>query len=266
MRRPVYCASHPPDPLMMSWRHWSTCKVCRRWPTAILCPACRQRWDQPILRCSHCADHAHATDPAGHACPLNPRHLWREAAARMDYATPCDQWIKRLKFGADWTQARDLARLLNECAPAQRLRAQADLILPMPISDTRLRERGYNQAALLARHWCGRDPRLHIDWLIKHRHTPAQAQADRAQRLQQLEGTLSWGAPTRLHKLRGARVLLVDDVMTTGATLDIASSVLLQTGVAQVDVVVFARTPSPLGAGPGGGLHSPHVSNRPGPP
>ncbi len=161
----------------------------------------------------------------------------------MDYGPPCDQWIKRLKFGADWTQARDLARLLDECSPAKRLRSLADLILPMPISDLRLRERGYNQSTLLAQHWCGRDPRLRIDWLIKHRHTPAQAQADRTQRLQQLEGTLSWGTPTRLDHLRGARVLLIDDVMTTGATLDVASRLLLQAGVSQVDVVVFARTP-----------------------
>lgn len=163
----------------------------------------------------------------------------------MDYGPPCDEWIKRLKFGGDWGQARDLARLLDECDQARHLRTQADLILPMPVSVQRLRERGYNQAVLLAQHWCGRDPRLRIDWLCKQRHTPAQAMADRAQRLQQLHGTLGWSKQTQPQALRGARVLLIDDVMTTGATLDVATRCLLQAGAARVDVVVFARTPSP---------------------
>lgn len=241
MGKAVYCASHVPDRTVMSWLNWTTCKVCLRWPNPVLCTGCRRRWGQLAMRCPYCAEPIHPNHAGQNDC-RHPHH-WTEAAARMDYGPPCDEWIKRLKFGGDWTQARDLARLLDECDHARHLRAQANLILPVPVSDQRLRERGYNQAALLARHWCGTDPRLRIDWLRKHRHTPAQAMAHRAQRLQQLQGTLGWSASTQARVLRGARVLLIDDVMTTGATLDVATRFLLQAGAARVDVAVFARTP-----------------------
>jgi ComF family protein len=250
MGKAVYCASHAPDRTVMFWLNWTTCKVCLRWPNPLLCAGCRQRWGRLAMRCPHCADHAHAGP-----CEGQHLHLWTEAAARMDYGSPCDQWIKRLKFGGDWTQARDLARLLNECPHARHLRAQADLILPVPVSDQRLRERGYNQAALLAQHWCGKDPRLRIDWLRKQRHTPSQAMSDRSQRLLQLQGTLGWSGSAQPQALRGARVLVIDDVMTTGATLDVATRSLLQAGAARVDVTVFARTtgslaPQPPSPGP----------------
>ena len=162
----------------------------------------------------------------------------------MDYGSPCDDWIKRLKFGGDWLQARELARLLGESRHATRLKRQADWILPMPVSEVRLRERGYNQAALLAQHWSPQDPRVQVAWLLKHRHTPAQAMADRAARWQQVEGSLSLNPNTPSSAIRGARVVVIDDVMTTGASLDVASRCLLAAGAARVDVVVFARTPA----------------------
>jgi predicted amidophosphoribosyltransferase len=81
-----------------------------------------------------------------------------------------------------------------------------------------------------------------VHWLVKVRDTAAQAQADRTQRWKQLQGSMAIG---RAHQaaLQGARVLLVDDVMTTGATLEAASRCALHAGAVRVDVVVFARTP-----------------------
>jgi ComF family protein len=162
----------------------------------------------------------------------------------VDYQFPVDRWVKRLKFSGDWSLASDMARLMRESPELERMRGQADWIIPVPVSRQRLIERGYNQAAWLARQWCGRDTRLNVHWLIKTRHTPAQAQAHRAQRLSHLRDSMALRAQA-LTALQGARVLLIDDVLTTGATLTAASACVLQAGAAQVDVAVFARTPQP---------------------
>ncbi len=124
-----------------------------------------------------------------------------------------------------------------------------DWVLPVPISRQRLSERGYGQAAWLARQWCGHDRRLQVNWLQKWQHTCAQARADRDTRWAQLQGTMGLRPGVHAH-VRGTRVLLVDDVMTTGATLEVATQSLLEAGAHRVDVAVFARTPA--------ALHSPH--------
>jgi ComF family protein len=231
---------------MSFWKNWSQCKVCRRWPTATLCQDCQERHAKWVSRCPHCAQDLHQGGAGGtHQC-AQP-HLWTQASARVDYAFPFDGWVKRMKFAGDWTLAALMGRLMRDDPASQRLLDAADWVLPLPLSVQRLRERGYNQAAQLARHWCGRDPRLKLTWLVKTQHTPAQAQAQREQRWRQLQGSMRLTARATQH-VRGRRVLLVDDVMTTGATLDVASSCVLDAGARQVDVAVFARTPAALQA------------------
>ena len=243
MRRSVYCGSHAPESTPMIWRSWSTCQICRRWPMPTLCEVCRRRHAALVPRCPHCAQQVGPGGegwPSPHTCARD--FAWHQAAARTDYVPPMDLWVKRLKFAGDWPLAREMGRLMRECPLAEELRLQADWILPMPVSPQRMLERGYNQAAWLARQWCGRDARVRVHWLLKVRDTAAQAQADRTRRWQQLQGSMAIG---RAHQaaLQGARVLLVDDVMTTGATLEVATRCALRAGAVRVDVVVFARTP-----------------------
>ena len=120
---------------------------------------------------------------------------------------------------------------------------QADWVLPIPLSRHRLRERGYNQAALLAQQLT-RD-RLQPDLLWRLQDTPAQASLTRAQRLRNLRHSFALN-PGQTPLLKDRRVLLIDDVMTTGATLHSAARVLRQAGGArEVHACVLARTPAP---------------------
>ncbi len=227
----------------MFWHHWSQCQICQRWPTLSICPDCHARHAPLQPRCERCAQPL-----LGHGATCEGHFAWTQASARVDYAAPFDGWVKRLKFAGEWTLAREMAQLMRECPRAQALLSEADWVLPVPISRQRLQERGYSQAAWLARQWCGRDPRLQVHWLHKWQHTPAQARTDRATRWRQLQGTMALG-PDGVPRVRGARVLLVDDVLTTGATLDVASQCLLAAGAREVHVAVFARTPAGLHSG-----------------
>jgi ComF family protein len=227
----------------MFWRHWSQCLICQRWPTLSVCPDCHERHARIEPRCASCAQIL-----SGHAGQCDELFSWDQASARVNYSAPFDGWVKRLKFTGEWTLAREMAQLMRECPSTQALLDAADWVLPVPVSPQRLRERGYNQAAWLARQWCGRERRLQVHWLQKVQHTTAQARADRATRWQHLQGTMGL-RPEAVRRVRGTRVLLIDDVMTTGATLEVATELLRQAGARQVDVAVFARTPLALHSG-----------------
>jgi ComF family protein len=143
--------------------------------------------------------------------------------------------IRRFKFQQYPNLDRPLAGLLVKCLPAQR---DVDLLVPVPLHPVRLRERTYNQALLLARE-LGRQYRLPTghDVLIKQRSTTPQQSLSAAQRHDNLRGAFVLN-----REVSGAKILLVDDVMTTGVTVDLCSQVLLAGGAERVDVAVVARS------------------------
>ena len=114
----------------------------------------------------------------------------------------------------------------------------ADSVIAMPLSASRLRERGFNQSYELAKHLAPQkaDGRT----LLRLEHSIHQVGASRAERLAQAHNTF-WVTPMRIAELRGKRVVLVDDVMTTGATMFEAARTLRQAGVAHITGLVFAR-------------------------
>ena len=113
-------------------------------------------------------------------------------------------------------------------------------MLPLPLSRQRLRQRGFNQALLLARQLA--PDKTDATLLLRLHDTPAQSSLARAQRLENLHGAFAI-EPLRAHRVSGQRVVLIDDVMTTGATLHAAAGVLHRAGAAQVSALVVARTP-----------------------
>jgi len=165
--------------------------------------------------------------------------------AAVDYAYPWDDLIARFKFRDEPGLAGVLAERMLAAPGAQDLIAGSDWLVPVPLKPQRLMARGYNQAwelvkALRAR--LTQAPAGLADALVRLGDAPDQHSLPREQRLRNLRGAFA-AAPHRVEALRGKRVLLVDDVSTTGTTLHSAALALRQAGVAQVQGLVIARTP-----------------------
>lgn len=168
--------------------------------------------------------------------PRAPRE--RRYRAAFAYAFPVDRLILRFKFAGDLALGRWLALRL---AGAVRGEPRPDLLVAPPLARRRLHRRGFNQAHEIAKA-IGRElgvPVAHRG-LARRRETAAQSKLSRAQRRANLRGAFE----CRLD-LRGRRVAVVDDVLTTGATADALASVLRSRGARHVAVWVVARTPRP---------------------
>lgn len=119
--------------------------------------------------------------------------------------------------------------------------AKADCLIPVPLHPRRLWARRYNQSALLAQAIGARAGKAVIeDGLLRLRHTPQQKGLSRAERLRNVKGAFAVN-PRRLQNIAGARVLLIDDVLTTGATLNVCARALKDAHAATVDVLTLAR-------------------------
>ena len=188
----------------------------------------REQWPSPA---------ACATGPPAMcaACLQRPPPLDATWAAFL-YAAPLDRLLPRYKFHGDLAAGRLLAQLMAQ-AWSGDVRPQA--LVRVPLHPARLRRRGYDQALELARPLAtALDLPLRCDLLQRVRATAAQSELDAAARRRNLRGAFRAGG-------RGlpAHVALVDDVMTTGATVHAAAEALRRAGVARVDAWVCARAP-----------------------
>lgn len=128
---------------------------------------------------------------------------------------------------------------MRSAAWAEDTLQACDRVLPIPLSRERLAERGYNQSWLLARRLS--PEKADHQLLLRVRHTPPQRTLPRSERLTNLQGAFAV-EPLGAKRLRGQKLLLIDDVMTSGASLHAAAQVLMQAGAAQVSALVLART------------------------
>jgi ComF family protein len=216
----------------------SRCAVCGAWPARPLCDACVQRFAQPRHRCALCALPLPESTRVCGTCIAEPPPL-DACHAAVDYAYPWSGLVARFKFQAEPGWANALAeRMARIPGIAQELRG-ADLVLPVPLAPRRLAERGFNQALLLAKA-LARD-KTESQLLLRLRETGAQVALDRKARQANVGGAFGI-EPLRAGELRSAAVLLVDDVMTSGASLHAAARAVRQAGAKRVAAVVLART------------------------
>ena len=227
------------------------------------CGACRAPLPALVLLCDDCACAAvrlgtdccpRCSSPLQEAsCPDCEARVEQLAAAGFDraralyvYGGPIEDALLRTKFGDAPHLAQAAGKALARELVKGRLLARAssvDLVVPIPVGRARLRERGYDQALLMARPVARALKRPLAPLLLtRTRETPPQARLGRAARARNVAGAFAV-APRYAHGpgLRERVVLLVDDVLTTGATADAAAAALKSAGAKRVEVLTLAR-------------------------
>ncbi|MBY8974661.1 ComF family protein [Rhodobacteraceae bacterium NNCM2] len=167
-------------------------------------------------------------------------HSWDRGRAAFRYEGSGRRLVLSLKHGDRLDLVPTLARWMRNAAGP--LVDEADLIIPIPLHWSRLLARRYNQSAELARviaAQAGKSRAYAPGVLVRRKRTPKQEGLDRAGRIANVGDAMAITRPGR-RRLAGKRVLLVDDVMTTGATLDAAAQICLAGGAKAVDVIVSA--------------------------
>jgi len=197
----------------------------------LVCPACHDELPRPSTPCPICA--APGSGEVCGQCLPHPPHFARSIAA-LDYTFPVDKLIQAYKYHHQLALARLFGTLLSQAA---RQQARPDLLLPMPLHPTRLRERGFNQAHEIAKR-IGKTLNLPALPNLARRivNTTSQATLDWDARKKNMRGAFACDTA-----LAGQHIALVDDVMTSGATLNELSKTLKRAGAGEISVWVVAR-------------------------
>lgn len=210
------------------------CTSCGR-VNARWCEACRAAAPQlfPPL-CPHCSQPVGVENQVCGVCRAHPPSF-RQAVAWRAYGGTMQKAIQGLKFKRDVGLANLLAEGLAGSVLAMGW--AVDVVAPVPLGSARLRQRGYNQAALIARPLAALIGARYLpNGLARVRETPPQVGLNVKERRVNVEGAFEGDA-----RVGGLRALVVDDVMTTGATLDAAAAGLARAGAADVVAAAVAR-------------------------
>ncbi len=212
-----------------------------------VCRACLDRAERlaaPL--CSICGhplgNTAGREDRCGACLDAPPSYARARAIARYRASAEDDRrslaaMIRRHKYGLDQSLGRALAEYLGAELPCPA--EDIDLVVPVPLHRRRLRWRGFNQGALLAAAVAERLGRpLELGTLVRTRPTTPQTSHSHDERRRNMRGAFR---VKRSERIRGRRVLLVDDVMTTGATVNECARALLAVGARRVEVLTLAR-------------------------
>lgn len=222
-----------------------TCMGCGGPPDAgfhYLCWDCLEgtEWLQPPM-CSRCGEPVAGRIDGAYAC-----HLCDTVKRHFDLARSASRYdgvvadaIQQLKYAKSLWVVNDLSSFLHACVDSHYDAAPMDWVVPVPLHATRRRTRGFNQAEVLAR---GLGKLIHKPVLSgalrRIRPTISQTNLTARERPSNVRGAFAVGGSK---PLQGSACLLVDDVMTTGATVSECARVLKASGVVRVDVVTVAR-------------------------
>jgi ComF family protein len=222
------------------------CLLCGETPGSQLqdrpCPVCLSRikfFSSP--RCPRCGIGFVSPSERDHLCSgcLTEEPYFARARAVCLYEGLIVETICRFKYGGVTRLARPLGSFLTEYRDPEFPFTDFDLILPVPLHSQRLRERGFNQSLLLARRFSRKHSLpLNFTALQRSRSTRPQTELSGAERRTNVRGAFLIQEP---EAVAGRRVLLVDDVFTTGATVRECARVLIRAGAQRVDVLTLAR-------------------------
>lgn len=204
-----------------------------------LCHACHDSLPFNHHACPRCAlplpPHVPSTQWCGRCIKRQPP--FTQTITTLRYEPPVNRLVGMLKFQHKLHLVKPLAGLLIE--QLGELHEQPDLLIPVPLHPLRLRQRGFNQSVeitrILAKHY-----RLPYDWRICRRikETKAQSELNEKERRRNLSNAFQVCT-----KVNGSHLVLVDDVITTGATVTELSKLLKKAGAKRIDVWAVARTP-----------------------
>jgi len=212
-----------------------------------VCEPCLARVEkipQPI--CAICGAPMQSANAIEDRCALcldqRPHFARARAVARYRPSAESDRrslpsLIRRHKYGLDQSLQKALAEFLGDELPYSS--GDCDVVIPVPLHHRRLWWRGFNQAALLAMTISRRlDKPIDLEALMRRRMTIPQTSQDHDARRRNVRRAFAVRRPA---VIKGRRVLLIDDVMTTGATVDECARVLMAAGAVRVDVLTLAR-------------------------
>jgi ComF family protein len=210
-----------------------SCFLCRGGSHAMLCAACAAELPRlPQARCPRCALPSPGAALCGRCLAEPP--AYDATVAVLAYDFPADALVHALKFRGELALAALLGRLLKEHV----MKEEVDHVIPVPLAAGRLRARGFNQAAEIARHIL--PSKLRVDWCERSGNSPPQMELPWAERQRNVRGVFRCE-----RSFAGTAVAVVDDVMTTGATLNELARMLKRAGARSVANWVVARTLAP---------------------
>lgn len=210
------------------------------WWTALLallfpqrCPGCHE-WADGAGWCTVCL--AQIARPHQVALGLHKLRWLDECLTVTGYTGPVQRLIRDMKFRHMTRQAAKLSQLLDYVITGGRY-ADIEVIVPVPLHTERIQERGFNQTALIFRPWSVRQKLIWVEALARTRATVPQWKLNLKERRQNIKGAF---AVTRPEFIAGKRILLVDDIFTSGLTMEECAKVLKKAGAVTVKGLALA--------------------------